>query len=38
MPEMDGFEVIRRVRAQPELKDAIIMMLTSADQSLAMAK
>ncbi len=38
MPGMDGFEVIRRVRAQPELKDAIIMMLTSADQSSAMAK
>jgi signal transduction histidine kinase/CheY-like chemotaxis protein/HPt (histidine-containing phosphotransfer) domain-containing protein len=38
MPGMDGFEVIRKVRAQPELKDATIMMLTSADQSSAMAK
>ena len=38
MPEMDGFEVIRRVRAHPELKDATIMMLTSADQGSATAK
>jgi CheY-like chemotaxis protein len=38
MPEMDGFEVIRRVRAHTELKDATIMMLTSADQNSAMAE
>jgi CheY-like chemotaxis protein len=38
MPGMDGFEVIRRVRAEAKLKDAAIMMLTSADQSLARAK
>jgi signal transduction histidine kinase/DNA-binding response OmpR family regulator len=35
MPEMDGFEVIRRIGAQAELKDAAIIMLTSADQSSA---
>ena len=33
MPGMDGLEVIRRVRAQPTLKDATIMMLTSVNQS-----
>ena len=38
MPGMDGFEVIRRVRANPELKDTSIMMLTSADQSAATAE
>jgi signal transduction histidine kinase/CheY-like chemotaxis protein len=38
MPEMDGFEFVRRVRAHRELKDATIMMLTSADQNSAMAE
>ena len=38
MPGMDGFEVIRRVRAQPAWKDAAIMMLTSADQGAARAE
>jgi light-regulated signal transduction histidine kinase (bacteriophytochrome)/DNA-binding response OmpR family regulator len=38
MPEMDGIEVIRRIRAQPELNDAHIIMLTSADQSSAVKK
>jgi signal transduction histidine kinase/CheY-like chemotaxis protein/HPt (histidine-containing phosphotransfer) domain-containing protein len=38
MPEMNGFEVIRQIRAHPELKDATIMMLTSADQGAATAK
>jgi signal transduction histidine kinase/CheY-like chemotaxis protein len=38
MPGMDGFEVIRRVRAETKLKDAAIMMLTSADQSVARVK
>jgi two-component system sensor histidine kinase/response regulator len=37
MPGMDGFEVIRRVRAQAAWKDAAIMMLTSADQGAARA-
>ena len=35
MPGMDGFEVIRRVRAQAAWNDAAIMMLTSADQGAA---
>ena len=35
---MDGFEVIRRVRAKPAWKDAAIMMLTSADQGAARAE
>jgi signal transduction histidine kinase/CheY-like chemotaxis protein len=38
MPGMDGFEVIRQVRAESKLKDAAIMMLTSADQGVARAK
>ena len=38
MPGMDGFEVIRRVRAQAAWKGAAIMMLTSADQSAARAE
>jgi signal transduction histidine kinase/DNA-binding response OmpR family regulator len=41
MPGMTGFEVVRRVRAQPELaelEDAIILMLNSAEQSSIMAK
>jgi signal transduction histidine kinase/DNA-binding response OmpR family regulator len=38
MPGMDGFEVIRRVRAQAAWKDAAIMMLTSADQGAARAE
>jgi signal transduction histidine kinase/DNA-binding response OmpR family regulator len=36
MPDLNGFEVIRRCSAQDELKDTVIMMLTSADQSSAM--
>jgi len=38
MPGMDGFEVIRRVRAQAAWNDAAIMMLTSADQGAARAE
>ena len=38
MPGMDGFEVIRRVRARAAWKDAAIMMLTSADQGAARAE
>ncbi len=38
MPGMDGFEVIRQVRAQAAWKDAAIMMLTSADQGAARAE
>jgi light-regulated signal transduction histidine kinase (bacteriophytochrome)/DNA-binding response OmpR family regulator len=38
MPEMDGLEVIRRIRAQSELNDVHIIMLTSADQSSAVKK
>ena len=38
MPGMDGFEVIRRVRAQAALNEVTIMMLTSSDRSSAIAK
>jgi signal transduction histidine kinase/CheY-like chemotaxis protein len=38
MPEMDGFEVIHRMRPQAELKNAAIMMLTSSDHSANAAK
>jgi PAS domain S-box-containing protein len=30
MPEMDGFEVVKRIRANPQLASATIMMLTSS--------
>ena len=32
MPEMDGFELVRRIKAGPEHDGAAIMMLTSVDQ------
>jgi two-component system, sensor histidine kinase and response regulator len=38
MPGMDGFEVIRQVRAQAAWKDAAVMMVTSADQGAARAE
>jgi signal transduction histidine kinase/CheY-like chemotaxis protein/ligand-binding sensor domain-containing protein len=38
MPEMDGFEVIRRMRANPALRGATIMMLSSADQSVSASR
>jgi CheY-like chemotaxis protein len=31
MPDLDGFEVVRRIRRRPELAGAVIMMLSSAD-------
>ena len=33
MPGMDGFTLVERIRQQPELSAAIIMMLTSAGHS-----
>ena len=33
MPEMDGFDLALRIRNSPELCDAIVMMLTSGEQS-----
>ena len=38
MPAMGGFEVIQRIRANPMFSGAMIMMLTSADQSSSAAK
>jgi signal transduction histidine kinase/CheY-like chemotaxis protein/HPt (histidine-containing phosphotransfer) domain-containing protein len=38
MPGMDGFEVIRQVRARAAWKDPAIMMLTSAEQGTARAE
>jgi signal transduction histidine kinase/CheY-like chemotaxis protein/HPt (histidine-containing phosphotransfer) domain-containing protein len=35
MPSMDGIEVIRRIRAQPDLNSVQIIMLTSSDQNAA---
>jgi signal transduction histidine kinase/CheY-like chemotaxis protein len=32
MPEMDGFDLAARVRNSPHLTDAVVMMLTSAEQ------
>jgi signal transduction histidine kinase/CheY-like chemotaxis protein len=31
MPEMDGFEVMQRIRADKDLRDAVVMMLSSCD-------
>ena len=38
MPGMDGFAVLRTVRAEESLRDTPIMMLTSGDQSAARAR
>jgi two-component system, sensor histidine kinase and response regulator len=32
MPEMDGFELVKRIQASPELPKAVILMLTSGDR------
>lgn len=31
MPKMDGVEVLRRIKSDPELKDTPVMMLTTTD-------
>jgi len=38
MPQMDGLEVIRSIRADSQLRGATIMMLTSADQHASLAR
>jgi len=38
MPGMDGIEVLERIRANPRLRGATIMMLTSDDQSASAAR
>jgi CheY-like chemotaxis protein len=38
MPGMDGIEVLNRIRANPRLRGATIMMLTSDDQSASAAR
>jgi signal transduction histidine kinase/CheY-like chemotaxis protein len=38
MPEMSGLEVIERIRANPALSGAVIMMLTSCDQIASASK
>jgi CheY-like chemotaxis protein len=38
MPAMDGLEVIRRIRADSQLRGATIMMLTSSDQHASLAR
>jgi CheY-like chemotaxis protein len=38
MPSMGGLEVIRRVRADSQLRGATIMMLTSSDQHASLAR
>ena len=38
MPEMDGLEVIDRIRGDARLKNTAIVMLTSADQSASAAR
>jgi PAS domain S-box-containing protein len=35
MPGMDGFEVVRRLKADPELKETVIVMLTSDYRSVS---
>ena len=34
MPEMDGFEVCRQVRQDPELSDLVVIMLTAMGQKV----
>ncbi len=31
MPKMDGVEVLARIKSSPELKDMLVMMLTTTD-------
>ncbi len=38
MPEMDGFEVARQIKLDPELTSATIMMLSSANQAVDSAR
>jgi CheY-like chemotaxis protein len=38
MPSMDGIQVIERIRRNPALPDATIMMLTSSDQTSSAAR
>jgi signal transduction histidine kinase/DNA-binding response OmpR family regulator len=38
MPEMDGFELARRIRSNSDFSDAIIMMLTSDDCQATIAR
>jgi two-component system, sensor histidine kinase and response regulator len=38
MPGVDGFEVLDRIRRNPTLKSAVIMMLTSCDQVTSAAR
>lgn len=32
MPELDGFRVLSRIKADPELRDTVVVMLTVQDQ------
>lgn len=34
MPEMDGFQVCREIRADPQLQDVLIIMLTAKGQEI----
>ena len=38
MPEMDGFELARRIRSSADFSDAMIMMLTSDDCNVTIAR
>jgi CheY-like chemotaxis protein len=38
MPEMDGFELARRISARSNLSDSMIMMLTSDDCNMTIAR
>jgi signal transduction histidine kinase/DNA-binding response OmpR family regulator len=38
MPEMDGFDVAQRIKADPELSGATIMMISSAEQTAHAAR
>lgn len=38
MPEMDGFEVLRQIKENPQLKNIPVIMVSGADDAESMAK
>ncbi len=38
MPEMDGFELVKRIHDSPELAQPVILMLTSGDRGDDLAR
>ncbi|MGI9316568.1 MAG: response regulator [bacterium] len=38
MPDMDGFEVLRQIKENPQLKDLPVIMVSGADEAESIAK